>query len=57
MSTRALYKNLSAKWHMARSEAPNYYFGSPSISPKLIELGIEIWCAGGCVGTQLVKPA
>jgi len=26
-----------------------------SHNPKLIELGIEIWHTGGCVGTQLVK--
>ena len=25
------------------------------ISPKLIEVGIEIWYAGGCVGLQIVK--
>jgi len=27
------------------------------ISPKLIEVGIEIWYAGGCVGLQLMQEA
>jgi len=27
------------------------------ISPKLIEVGIEIWHTGGCVGLQLVQEA
>jgi len=37
--TIAPCKNLSARWRLGRSAAPNYYFGTPFISPKLIERG------------------
>jgi len=49
MSTMALYKNFSARWHLGRSAASNFYFGTRSLSLKLIKLGIEIWYAGVCV--------
>jgi len=38
LSTSAQYKNLSARGRLGRSAAPNLYFGTPSISPELIEL-------------------
>ena len=36
---------LSVKKEARPSTAPNFYFGTPSIYPKLIELGVEIWYA------------
>ena len=52
----ALCKNVSARGRLGRSAAPNVYFGTRSISPKLIKLPVDIWYAGGCVqALQLVK--
>jgi len=38
MHTSTLYKNLSAKVRLGKSGAATFYFGTPLISSKLIEL-------------------
>jgi len=35
----ATYKNLTTRGRLGKSAAPTFYFWTPSISPKLIELG------------------
>jgi len=39
LSEHSVYKNLSAGGRLERSAAPNFYFATRSISPKLMELG------------------
>ena len=50
--TRATCINFSVWGHIGYKQPPLFLnFWSP-ISPKLIEVGIEIWYAGGCVGSK-----
>jgi len=35
----ATCKNYSVSWHLRRAADPTFYFGTPSVSPKLMELG------------------
>jgi len=42
-----MYTNLSGRGRMGRSAAPNFYFGTPSIYAKRMELRVdEIWYTG-----------
>ena len=49
--------NFSACWRLGYMQPSLFLVFWTPISPKLKELGIEIWYAGGCVGLHPVQVA
>jgi len=51
--TSVRYENLSARGRLGKSGAPTFYFETPLISPKLIELeSLNLVCWQGFSGTM-----
>jgi len=49
--------NFSVWGRLGYMQPPHFFYFWTPISPKLIEVGIEIWYADGCVGLHLVQVA